>query len=96
MNREKIQKALDQMIPPHMHGGILRYLFDGIEPGSFLTAVFENDLKGAVVQADAINAAALVNYGKFLIWHMPMSSVGSREAVQKWCAHGGLYGMAQK
>ena len=49
------------LIPDHMHGAVIRYVEDGIEPGGFLEAVLCNDLKGAVMRADAINKARLFN-----------------------------------
>lgn len=70
------------LIPEHMHEGVKRYLFDGIQPGDFLTAVFENDFKKAAMHADLENVDAFYNWTVFTVHAMPRSSVGSPEAVQ--------------
>lgn len=81
----KATKGLHECaIPEHMHGAVLRYLTDGIEPGDFLSAVLGNDLKGAVFGADYLNKAALCNWAEFVTWHMPSDSQGSRDKQSNW------------
>jgi len=47
------------------------YFNEGYPLGSFLTAVVNNDLIGAVFQADGINSKALKIYACFLTWNLP-------------------------
>ena len=46
-------------IPTSLWGGLQRYLFDRIEPGSFLRAVMENDLVEVFKNADEHNRSQL-------------------------------------
>lgn len=92
---DDIDAYLDR-IPERMHGGIRRFLHDGVLPGSFLRAVLENDLVGATGQADDENRELLWDYALMLYNAFPARSVGcwgSREAVDDWCALGGLNGI---
>ena len=84
------------LIPDHMHDAVIRYVEDGIEPGGFLEAVLCNDLKGAVMRADAINKARLFNWVEFVVWELPASCQGSVEKYQNWIAMGGLNGIERK
>ena len=45
------------LIPEYMIGSLRRYIENGIEPGSFLSAVLCNDLRGACECADDTNHA---------------------------------------
>jgi len=73
-----------ELIPEHMREGMRRYLEEGIEPGSFLRAVLENNFVQACAQADSINSAWLFKWAEFLWWEMPGGSWGSPEKVQAW------------
>ena len=42
-------------LPDYMRGGIIRYLQHGIKPGSFLTAILQNDLEMATLCASDVN-----------------------------------------
>lgn len=70
----------------YMHGGVQRYLDHGIPPGSFLTALFSNNLKEAFRQADDENTAAMRAWVGFVINEMPNTAQGSPEIVQAWIA----------
>lgn len=83
------------LIPDHMHDAVRRYVEDGIEPGSFLEAVLCNDLKGAVMRADAMNKARLFNWVEFVVWELPEACQGSVEKYQNWIARGGLNGISE-
>ena len=72
------------LIPERLHHGIEAYAFDHQQPGSFLMAVFMNDLKAAVGRADPDCIGALPTLSGFLRFEMPMGSSGSREIVSKW------------
>lgn len=71
-------------IPGYMHDGIVFYLMLGIPPGSFLTAVMENDLREAVGRADDTNSALLTEYVRWFYNHAPSTSWGSHKAVTDW------------
>lgn len=71
-----------QKIPVHyMLSGMQRYVEHGIEPGSFLTAVLCNDLKGAVANADDNNIQELVEWVRFCWNELPANIWGSPEKV---------------
>ena len=75
-------------IPPRMWEGMCRYLDDHIRPGSFLQAIFANDLVNAMARADDENRDLLRNYAKFLHNELPGRGEncpwGSPEAVEAW------------
>lgn len=81
-------------LPPHMQDGMRLYIENGIEPGSFLTAVLSNDLMKALGKADDVNLYALPAYGRFLYNNAPCGCYGSPKAVETWIKHGGLAGDA--
>ena len=83
-------------LPERMRGGITRFLDNGVVPGSFLQAVLENDLVGAVGKADDENVTLLWHYVNMLYNAFPARGLGcwgSPEAVQDWAAIGGLNGI---
>jgi hypothetical protein len=59
------------------------YVQHKIEPGSFLRAVLENDLKESFGRADEINRTRLFEIVKYIYNHVPMNVWGSKEIVQK-------------
>ena len=76
-------------IPERMMGGIKRYVENHIEPGHFLTAVFQNNLSEAVGRADEENMANLPAYAAYLYNEVPSSCHGSPENVRQWLNHKG-------
>lgn len=46
-------------IPSNIQGSITRYVENKLQPGSFLTAVLNNDLKNAVLKADVNSLKSL-------------------------------------
>lgn len=78
------QEKADELIPNYMHGGLKRYIEMGIEPGGFLMAVLENDLKTAVGQAYHINMTKLPDYARFLYNYAPSTCWGSEAKVAAW------------
>ena len=50
---------------------IQKWYYEDYPLGSFLTAIVNNDLMGAVFQADEINLRALKLYAWFLTWNLP-------------------------
>lgn len=73
-------------IPPHLHDGLLRYVFDRIRTGSFLQAVLENDLVGASRRADPTSGYAATAIATWLDTYAPDGSWGSRANVEAWIA----------
>ena len=71
-------------IPDYMMDGLKRYIEQGIEPGSFLTAVLCNDLNGAVGRADDQNVKNLPAYIGYLYNEAPSPCWGSPEKVKAW------------
>jgi len=81
-------------LPEHMQDGARRYVERGIPPGSFLTAVLENDLLGAFKRADDENAACMRDWASWLYNECPAGAQGSPEKVAAWIASGGLNGLS--
>jgi hypothetical protein len=88
---EKFDVALD-LIPPHMHGAIYRWLLKGIYPGDFLGSVLSNDLRGALSRADPENKAAISHWVE-LFCYMPSGSFGNNEQMKTWQQKRGLLGI---
>ena len=74
---------------PRHADSIRRYVEDGIPMGGFLTAVFANDLLGAVGRADAENQHLLRDYAVWIYNESPSQCHGSRERVNAWIKQGG-------
>ena len=87
------QAAVECGVPRHLIGGIVRYVLHGIQPGGFLTAVFSNDLKGAIARADEGSYAGLRGIVVFMHSAVPAGCQGSEEAFRKWTEIGGLHGL---
>lgn len=79
-------------IPEHMRSGLALYIEQGVEPGSFLTAVLCNELVGAYGAADMVNSHCMRAWAEFMYCHMPGATWGNEEIVQGWMAMGGLQG----
>lgn len=72
-------------IPQHLHGGIVRYLRDGVIPGSFLQAIISNELRQACAAADmSLNMGHLKALTGWLRDCAPLGSFGSLEKMQAW------------
>ena len=78
------------LIPDYMIGGLRRYIENGIAPGSFLTAILCNDLRGACAQADDVNRHRLCDYMQFLYSYAPAGCWGSEDRFRTWVKNGGL------
>lgn len=77
---------------PRMAGGLELYFMQGIEPGSFLTAVLENNLREACGRADDTNRHLLFEHVSWLYNEAPGMSLGSPEKVRRWIESGGIVG----
>lgn len=71
-------------VPEHTRDGIIRWIEFGIEPGSFLTAVIQNDLKNSFGQADQYNAEALQTIVAWFYNHAPEPCWGSVDKFKDW------------
>ncbi len=74
------------IVPAHLHEGLERYLTHHVRPGSFLTAVLENDLRTAVLRGDDLALAGLVPLVRYLYDRVPLVAWGSPEHVAAWLA----------
>jgi len=61
-----------------------RYVDHGIETGSFLRAVLENNLSEAFSRADYINQTRLHEIVRYVYNHLPANCWGSEEKVKNW------------
>lgn len=75
-------------IPAHLHDGLIRYLAQRIEPGSFLLAVLQNNLFESVRVADPVSLAALPDLLAFLYHDTPGTCWGSVARVRVWLQGG--------
>jgi len=69
----------------HMIPGISLYLEKGVPPGSFLMALLQNDLAGAVRTADHVNLVLMREWVLWLHNNLPAECHGSPERVEAWC-----------
>lgn len=79
--REKLEKT---GVPEHLHDGLIRYLVHHIQPGHFLTAVLQNDLREACAHGDVASIEGLQSLITFLYNGAPGAAWGSDAAVQRW------------
>lgn len=68
----------------NMEGALRRYIEHGIEPGSFMRCVLENNLARAAIHADSMNQACLAKWGAWMYFNMPSGMWGSFEVVDDW------------
>jgi hypothetical protein len=67
-----------------LHGGLVRYIVDGILPGGFLQACLCNSLPEAARRGDARSLMSLPGIIAFLEHVAPRDCWGSREKVLAW------------
>lgn len=83
---------IESHLPPHMHEAVINYIEYGHPIGSFLHAVFSNNLVDAFLMADDINKANMQLYAQLLHGHLPARSYdiiwGEPEVVDHWLAKG--------
>ena len=75
---------IQPVLPDRFRCSIQRWLEHAISPGSFLMAVLENDLRGAMANADNMSIKQLPGIVCWLHGYAPMGSWGSRETVSRW------------
>lgn len=77
-----------EALPPALQDGVKLYIDHGIEPGSFLRSVLENDLREACARADHINRHRLFEIVQCLWNEIPAECWGSPEKVNRWIGFG--------
>ena len=71
-------------IPKRMQDALLRYVDDGVEPGSFLRAVIDNNLRDAVGCADSENLPLLHLYVAWFYNVPPAGCWGGAKQRAAW------------
>ena len=72
-------------MPDEWKGELENYLIHGYHPGSFHTALFENNLMRATMVTHPSNKWIwIVTFMKWIWQHAPQESYGSKEQVEKW------------
>lgn len=71
-------------IPESTIQTIKGYLEHGFEPGHFVRAVLENNLRDAFACADIYNTYAMKAIVMYLVNKVPHNAWGSKEAVNKY------------
>ena len=76
----------ERAVPEHIREGLARHVVHHAPTGSFLTAVLENDLVGALLRADAVNRWAIHDIVAFIYNDCPSPCWGSPAKVKAWLA----------
>lgn len=92
-------KLREYQIPDYMREDVRAYLFERQPMGSFLEAVFQNDLAEAFRTADETNRRSLWHYANFIHNELPGRTYGpgicpwgSVENVKAWVSKEGFEG----
>lgn len=88
-------RMIECHIPDYMRLGLREYILNGRPVGHFLTAVLNNDLKGACNRADEVNQKSLYQYVFFLYNYAPRECWGRPGATDAWQEGGGYNGLAR-
>lgn len=73
-----------EQLPESLRGGMKRYFEHGIEPGSFLMAVLENNLMEAFLCADEGNRARMLEIAYWLYNEVPIGTFKSPEKCRAY------------
>lgn len=71
-------------LPEGLEGCMRRYIEDRLQPGSFLSAVLENNLRESFATADNVNRYAMFDIVSWVYNNAPASCWGSPEKVKQW------------
>lgn len=93
---ERIENAMQEMIPGHMHGAVRRYVDQGLPPGGFLTAVLCHDLFETFGNADETNLSYIYNWVNFVYNYLPAQCHGNEQRVAEWCSKRGMQQFEQE
>jgi hypothetical protein len=81
---DETKARLEEKFGASMVGAIEKWTEQGIMPGSFLSAIITNDLKGAVGAADNKNIRLIPEYVFYFYNYCPSSCWGSPEKASEW------------
>lgn len=70
-------------LPSRMHGGIVRWVLFGIQPGHFVQAIIRGDLFDAAGRADDENQRLLYEYAFVMHNYVPSQAKGPN-ALETW------------
>ena len=76
---------------PNLAAGLQLYLEHGIQPGTFLARVLQNDLEGAVLHANPHSFARLGELVLWMVREVPLSAWGSRDTYEHVVSTGGYH-----
>jgi hypothetical protein len=82
-----------RLLPEHMRAAARLYVEEGRAEDAFIVAVASNDLRRSFELADTTNAERMHDWVRFFYAYAPSNAWGSREAVTRWMAMGGLHGL---
>lgn len=85
-----------ECLPEHMREVARRYVEDGIEPGSFLSAVLGNNLTLSFILADERNRKRMADFVTWLLHRCPRGAWGDAEKVKHWQRRGGMNGISRQ
>ena len=71
-------------VPENISGALVRYIVDGLKPGSGLSAILSNDLKEAIACCDDDSWDSVREVVRWLYHYAPTDCYGSAEKVQAW------------
>lgn len=72
--------------PPHLQGGMKRYIEEKVAPGHFLRFALENNLVQSINRADGESLGTLTALASFIYNELPTACWGSKEKVDQWLA----------
>jgi len=86
MSKPHVPDDIDYSLLPteRLRDAMRRYLDYGSRPGSFLTAVIENDFVNAICGADKEHYSHLQEIAWFIYNEAPGNSWGSRKKREAW------------
>lgn len=90
---DKQDPTIIRGIRPNMLQSLMRYVQTGQQPGDFLCALLDNNLREAVTRADEENRHSLHNFCLLMYNYFPSLAWGSKEKREKWQEIGGLQGL---
>lgn len=74
----------DTYIPDYLRPGVLRYIEQGITPGSFIGAIICNDLQATIATADPGSLIYIPTIAKWFFNHAPFTCHGNESKYHGW------------
>lgn len=82
--KEYADEMKRRYLPDYMVPAVYNYLENRKSPGGFLSAVIQNNLHGAISQADDQNRQVLHYWVRLLYNEFPQDAWGSVEEYKQW------------